>query len=185
MADPLCSSRVVTSISGNFLSCIKGLKDPFKAQEGRWDFSRDVAAEEGRTTHWVENVLIFLVLWWKLGVPLELRRGPQGPARVASGKYSLDASCQEPLGIPLQSVLAPRSSSGSEATTSGSSPVLTRISGFLWSFHRGVRTWLVWRQASPHSCRAETVASGFLLSCHRDLCLSLEVPQGCHMTIVL
>ena len=28
-------SLVETGISGNFLSCIKGIKDPFEAQEGR------------------------------------------------------------------------------------------------------------------------------------------------------
>ena len=28
-------------ILGNFLSCLKGVKDPFLAQERRWDFSRD------------------------------------------------------------------------------------------------------------------------------------------------
>ena len=27
-------------ILGNFLSCLKGVKDPFRAQEGKWDFSR-------------------------------------------------------------------------------------------------------------------------------------------------
>ena len=32
---------------GNFLSCIKGVKDPFEAQEGRCDFSRDAAVEKG------------------------------------------------------------------------------------------------------------------------------------------
>ena len=32
---------------GNFLSFIKDVKDPFKAQEGRWDFSQDAAAEKG------------------------------------------------------------------------------------------------------------------------------------------
>ena len=32
-------SLVEPGISGNFLSCIKGIKDPFEAQEGRWDFS--------------------------------------------------------------------------------------------------------------------------------------------------
>ena len=47
----------------------------------------------------------------KLGVPLDLRRGPQGPAHVASGKSSLCASCEGPLGIPLQSVPGPMSSS--------------------------------------------------------------------------
>ena len=34
-------------MSGNFLSFLKGVKDSFEAQEGRWDFSRDVTAEEG------------------------------------------------------------------------------------------------------------------------------------------
>ena len=34
-------------MSGNFLSCIKGVKDTFKAQEGGWDFSRDAAVEKG------------------------------------------------------------------------------------------------------------------------------------------
>ena len=54
----------------------------------------------------------------KLGVPLELRRGPQGLARVASVKSSLYA-CEGIFGIPLQSLPGPRSSSGVEAGTSG------------------------------------------------------------------
>ena len=29
----------------NFSSCLNGVKCPFKAQEGRWDFSRDTSAE--------------------------------------------------------------------------------------------------------------------------------------------
>ena len=61
-----------------------------------------------------------------------------------------------------------------------SSPVLTWISGFLQSFNRGVRPHLLWRHASLQSSRAVTVVSGFLSSTHRDLWLSLEVPQGCH-----
>ena len=48
-------------------------------------------------------------------VPLELRWGPQGPTRVASGKASLHASFEGPLGIPLQLVPGPRSSSGAKA----------------------------------------------------------------------
>ena len=55
----------------------------------------------------------------KLGVTLELQRGPHGPTRVASGKSSLHARCVGPLRIPLQSVPSPRSSSGAEAGTSG------------------------------------------------------------------
>ena len=30
-----------------FLSCLKGVKDPFGAQEGRWDFFRDSSEEKG------------------------------------------------------------------------------------------------------------------------------------------
>ena len=52
-------------------------------------------------------------------MPLELRRGPQGPACVALGKTSLHTSCEGPLRIPVQSVLGPRSSFGAEAATLG------------------------------------------------------------------
>ena len=34
-------------MTGNFLSFLKGVKYPLEAQEGRWDFSRDAAAERG------------------------------------------------------------------------------------------------------------------------------------------
>ena len=54
----------------------------------------------------------------KLGVPLELQWGTQGPAPVASGKSSLHASCKGPLGIPLQLMPGPRSSSEAETATS-------------------------------------------------------------------
>ena len=52
-------------------------------------------------------------------VPLQLRLGPQGSTRGASGRSGLHASPEGPLGIPLQSLLVPRSSSGVEAGTSG------------------------------------------------------------------
>ena len=45
--DLRCYSLEETSISGNFFNTIKGVKDPFEAQEGRWDFSRDATAEKG------------------------------------------------------------------------------------------------------------------------------------------
>ena len=34
-------------MTGKFLSCLKGVKDPFGAQEGRWDFSRAAAGNLG------------------------------------------------------------------------------------------------------------------------------------------
>ena len=45
--DAWCSSPVETGMSLNFLRRIKGVKDPFKAQEGRWDFSLDTVVEKG------------------------------------------------------------------------------------------------------------------------------------------
>ena len=106
-------------MSGKFLGCIKAVKDPSEAQERRWDFSPTPQRE--RASSHVEGIIswIFLSCSRNLGVPLKLLLGLQGPARVASGRSSLQASCEGPLGIPLQSVPGPRSSSGAEATTSG------------------------------------------------------------------
>ena len=65
-------------MSGNFLSCLNGVKDPFGAQEGRWDFSRDAAAEKGLSLLCAENLLIFL----------ELRRGSSQVKTGTSGIHS-------------------------------------------------------------------------------------------------
>ena len=85
-------------MSGNFLSCSKGLKDPFEVQEGRCDLPYDSSAEKDLISPGGENLLDFLEL---RRFPLELQRGLQGPALVASDKDSLHASFQGPLGIPL------------------------------------------------------------------------------------
>ena len=116
----------------------------------------------------------------KFRVFLELQWGHQGPACVASGKSSLHASCKGSLWIPLQSVrvLGPHLELRPEPQDS--SPVLTGISVFLWSFNKGLRPRLVWRHAILLSSRVLIVVSGFLTSSHMDLWLSLEVPQGCH-----
>ena len=34
-------------MSGNFLSCIEGVKDPFESQEGRWDISQYAHSRKG------------------------------------------------------------------------------------------------------------------------------------------
>ena len=62
-------------MSGNFLSCLKGVKDTFEAQEGRWDLSRDAAVEYGHISHLRENMLLFL----------ELRPQTWGPSQVMTG----------------------------------------------------------------------------------------------------
>ena len=83
------SSRVETGMSGNFLSCSKGVKDPWKFQ------SLGVISLETPQRKWASSSLegqppgLFLVA----AGALVLRRGPQGPALVASGKASPHASC--------------------------------------------------------------------------------------------
>ena len=42
----------------------QGCQVPFRAQEGRRDFSRDAAAEKGLSSHGGENLLVFHELWW-------------------------------------------------------------------------------------------------------------------------
>ena len=49
-------------ILGNFLSCLKSVKDPFGVQEGRGDFSQEAAAEKGLSSRGGENLLVFLEL---------------------------------------------------------------------------------------------------------------------------
>ena len=68
-------------MSGNFLSCRKGVKDPFEVQEGRCDFPRDAAAEKGLISPAGENFLVFLELQQ---VSLKLQQGPQGSTHGAS-----------------------------------------------------------------------------------------------------
>ena len=66
----------------------------------------------------------------------------------------------------------------------GSSPELTWISGFLWSFQRGVRPLLMWRHASPLYSRAGKAVSGFLSSSHRDRWPSLKVHRAVNPAIL-
>ena len=90
----------------------------------------------------------------KLRLSLELRRGPQVPALVASGKSSLHVSFEGPLGIPLQSLPGPRSSCGFEAVTSG----------FLSNADMDVRVPLEIPQGSQASSRVATCKSALLSS---------------------
>ena len=56
------SSRVQTGMSGIFLSCSKGVKDPLEVPEVRCDLPRDASAEMGLISPGGENLLDFLEL---------------------------------------------------------------------------------------------------------------------------
>ena len=108
-----------TGMLGNFLSCLKCVKVPLSLKwEGgishetpQW---KRASSRVRRRISW-----FFSSCSMKLWVPLELRRGHQGPAHVTSGMSSLHPSCEGPVGIPLQSLMGWRSSSGVEAGSSG------------------------------------------------------------------
>ena len=60
--DSRASSRVETGMSGNFLSCSKGVKDPLEVPDIRCDYPRDASAEMGLISPGGENLLDFLEL---------------------------------------------------------------------------------------------------------------------------
>ena len=95
----------VTLESGNFLSCIKGVKDPFEAQGGKWDFSWDTVGERGLISHWEENLLLFLFAAGKTGFLL-----------------SYDVTLRDLLVLPQESQVSMRVVGG----LSGCSPVGAR-----------------------------------------------------------
>ena len=89
------SSRVETDMSGNLLSCSKGVKDSLEVPEVRCDYLRDASAEMGLMSPGGENLLDFLELrqvrstydgdlrdslWWPQERPVRMRvaRGPLG-----------------------------------------------------------------------------------------------------------
>ena len=60
--DPSASSRVHTGISGNFLSCSKGVKEPLDGSGGRCDWPRDASAIIRLCSPGGENLQDFLEL---------------------------------------------------------------------------------------------------------------------------
>ena len=103
--DSHASSRVETGMSGNFLSCSKGVKDPLEVPEVRCDKPRDASAEMGLISPGGENLLDFLELRQVLSTydgdlrdPLWWPQERTVPMRVALG----------PLGIPLPSMSGPK-----------------------------------------------------------------------------
>ena len=84
-------------MSGNFLSCSKGVKDPLEVPEVRCDYPRDASVVMGIISPRGENLLDFLELgqvastydgalrdplWWpqERAVPMQVARGPLGIA---------------------------------------------------------------------------------------------------------
>ena len=105
--DSPASSLLETSMSGNFLSCKNGVKDPLEVPEVRCEYPRNASAEMVLVSPGGENLLDFLELrqvlstydgdprdplWWpqERPVPMRLARGPLGiPLPSKSGPKTL------------------------------------------------------------------------------------------------
>ena len=103
------SSRVEMGMSGNFLSCSKGVKYPLEVPEVRCDQHRDASVEMGLISPGGENLLDFLELRQVLTTydgdlrdPLLWPRERPVPMRVAPW----------PLGMPLPSIPGPKTLCG-------------------------------------------------------------------------
>ena len=112
--DSRVSSRLETGMSGNVLSCSKGVKDPLEVPEVRCEYPRDASAEMGLISPGGENLLDFLKLRQVLSSYDGHLRDPHCwpqewlvPMRVARG----------PLGIPLPSMPVPKILCGASAGT--------------------------------------------------------------------
>ena len=164
-------------MSGNFLSCSKGVKDPLDVPEFKCDYPLVASAEMGVISPGGENLLDFLELrqvlstydgdlrdplWWpqERPVPIELLGGLSGfLSRRCWGLRPCVDSVPEP---------------------EDSSPVPTWILGYFWSLPRGVSPRLEWGHARALSSRGLAAVSRFPSHGSRDLWLSLEAfPQGC------
>ena len=101
-------------MSGNFLICSTGVKDPLEVPEFKSDYPLVVSAEMGLISPGGENLLDFLELLQVLSTYDEVLRDPLWwpqerpiPMRVSPG----------PLGIPLPSMLGPKTLCGLSAGT--------------------------------------------------------------------
>ena len=165
------SSRVETDMSGNFLSCRKGVKNLWKFQmlgvisletpQRKWASSR----LEGSTS-------------WIFSSCRRCSRLTMGTSGTRSGGLRKGQSPCEFFG-GLSGFLSPRSwglRSCVETVKEPevSNPVLTWILRYFWSFPRGVSPRLEWGHARVLSSRALAVVSRFPSRGSRDQGLSLE-----------
>ena len=166
---------------GNFLSCSKGVKDPFEVPEVRCDLPGDASAEmglismEGRTS-WIFSScgrcsrLTTGTSGTRSG---GLRKG-QSPCELLRGLSGFLSRRSRGLRPCVESVPEP----------GDTSPVLKWILGYFWSLPRGVSPRLEWGHARAVSTRAVAAMSSFPSRGWRDLWLSLQAfPRGFPMRL--
>ena len=92
-------------MSGNFLSCRKGVKDPLEVPEVRCDYPRAASVEMGIISPRGENLQDFLELRQVLSTYDRDRRDPLWWPQESSVPMQVVLG---PLGFPLPSMLGPK-----------------------------------------------------------------------------
>ena len=161
--DSRASSRVETGMSGNFLSCSKGVKDLWKLQR-LGVISLETPQRNGPHLAW-------------RGEPpgcsrvsagaLDLRRGLRDPLSWPQERPVPMPVAQGPLGIPLPSMPGLRYCVEPVPEPEDSSPVLTWIFRYFWSLPNGVSPRL--ERGHAHELSSRAVAAAYA---------SLRVDQG-------
>ena len=162
-------------MSGNFLRCSKGVKDPLEVSEVRCDLPGDASAEmglislEGRTS-WIFSSCgrcSRLTMGTSGTLSGGLRKG-QSPCELLGGLSGfLSCRCRG-LRSCVEAVPEPEDSS----------PVLTWILGYFWILPRGVSPPLECGHARSISSRAVAAVSRYPSLGSRDMSLSLEAFPG-------
>ena len=164
-------------MSGNFLSCSKGVKDPLEVPEVKCDLPGDTAAEmglislEGRTS-WIFSSCgrCSRLTTGTSGTHSGGLRNGQSPCELLGGLSGFLSRPCWGLRPCVESVPEPEDSS----------PVLKWILGYFWGLPWGVSPRPEWGHARALSSRAAAAMSRFSSHGSRDLCLSLEgFPKGC------
>ena len=163
-------------MSGNFLSCSKGVKEPLEFQR------LGVISLETPQRKWASSRLEGKTSWifWSCGRCSRLKTGKSG---TRSGGLRKGQSPCELLGgvsgILSRRCLGLRPCVESVQEHEDSSPVLTWILGCFWSLPRGVSPRLEWVHSRALSSRALAAVSRFPSRGSRDLWLLLEAfPRG-------
>ena len=82
------SSRVEMGMSGNFLSCSKGMKDPLEVPGVRCDKAQDASSEMGLISNGGMHVRFSPELWQQCGASLRVDQGICGfPSRLSQEAF--------------------------------------------------------------------------------------------------
>ena len=163
-------------MSGNFLSCSKGVKDTLEVPELKCDYpllpQRKWASSrlEGRTS-WIFSSCgrCSRLTMGTSGIRSGALRKGQSPCEFLGGLSGFLSLRSRGLRPCVESVLEPEDFS----------PVQTWILGYFWSLPRAVSPRLEWGHARALSSRAVAAVSRFPSRGSRDLYLSLEAfPRG-------